>query len=70
MKTKTSQSLPPDKKSMLQATKRIHYQVCDRSRADETIISVLLLQGNVWIVNNKKEEVHPLGFTGTLLTLS
>ena len=62
MKTKTSLSLPPDEKSMLQAIKRIHYQVYDRSRADEAIISVLLLQGNGWIINNKKEEVHPLGF--------
>ena len=27
MKTKTSQSLPPDEKAMLQAVKHIHYQV-------------------------------------------
>lgn len=70
MKTKTSQFLPPQKKSMLQVSKCIHYEVNDSSRADEAIISVLLLQGNGWTVNSKKEEVDPLGFTGTLLTLA
>ena len=51
IKTKTSQSLPPDEKSMLQAIKCILYQVYYWSRVYEAIISDILLQ-DVWIVNN------------------
>ena len=58
MKLKTSQSLPPDEKSMLQAIKRVHYQVYYWSRVNETIISDILLQDNGWINNNDNEEVH------------
>ena len=47
MKAKTFQSLPPDEKLMLQAIKRIHYQVYYWSRVDEAIISDILLQDNV-----------------------
>ena len=39
MKTKTSQSLPPDEKSMLQAIKRVHCEVYYWSRVDEAIIN-------------------------------
>ena len=67
MRPKTTQSLPPEEKSMLQAIKRVHYQVYYSSRVDETIISDILLQDNGWIVGNENEEVRPLWFTGTFL---
>ena len=67
MKAKTFQSLPPDEKLMLQAIKRIHYQVYYWSRVDEAIISDILLQDNVWIVNNKNQEFRPLWFNAMLL---
>ena len=67
MKTKTSQSLPPDEKAMLQAVKHIRYQVYNWSKVDETI-SDLLLQDNIWIVENEnEEEVCSLWFTGMFL---
>ena len=47
MNIKTSQSLPPDEKSMLQAIKSIHYEVYYCSTIDETIVSDILLQDNV-----------------------
>ena len=43
MKTKTSQSLPPDGKSMLQGIKRIHYEVCWWPRVDKAIISNIFI---------------------------
>ena len=64
---KTSQSLPPDEKSMLQAIKSIHYEVCYSSTVDAAIVSGILLQVNVRIVDNKNEEVCPLCFTGMFL---
>ena len=63
MNIKTSQSLPPDEKSMLQAIKSIHYEVYYCSTVDEAIVSDILLQDNVWIFGNKNEEVRPLWFT-------
>ena len=68
--TTTSQSLPPDEKSMLQAIKCILYQVYDWSRVDEAIISDILLQDSGWLVNNDNKDVHPLWFTGTFLISS
>ena len=59
MKTKTSQSLLPEGKWMLQAIKRVHCQVFYSSRVDETIISDILLQGNGWIVDNENKENSP-----------
>ena len=50
---------------MLQAIKRILYQVYYWSRVDEAIITDILLQDNGWIVGN--EEVRPLWFTVTFL---
>ena len=47
MNIKTSQSLPPDKKSMLQAIKIIHYGVYYCSTVDEAIESNVLFQDNV-----------------------
>ena len=47
MKTKTSRSLTPDKKSMVQGIKRFRYQVYYSSRADETIIGNILLKAMV-----------------------
>ena len=38
-----------------------------RSTVDEAIVSDILLQDNVWIVDNKNEEVRPLWFNGLLL---
>ena len=67
MNIKTSQSLPPDEKSMLQAIKSIHYEVYYCSTVDEAIVSDILLQDNVWIFGNKNEEVRPLWFTGMFL---
>ena len=67
MNIKPSQSLQPDKKLMLQAIKSIHYEVYYFSTADEAIVSDILLQDNVWIVDNKNEEVRPLWFTGMFL---
>ena len=52
---------------MLQAIKRIHFQVYYSSRVDKTIISDILLQDNGWIVDNENAEVGPLWFTGALL---
>ena len=58
MKTKTSQSLPPDENSMLQKIKPINCKIYYWSRVDEAIIS------DVWFVDNENEEVRPLRFTG------
>ena len=52
---------------MLQAIKRIHFQVYYSSRVDKTIISDILLQDNGSIVDNENAEVGPLWFTGALL---
>ena len=68
--TKTSQSLPPDEKSMLPAIKCILYQAYGWSRVDEAIISDILLQDSGWIVNNDNKDVHPLWLTGTFLISS
>ena len=43
---------------MLQAIKRIHYEIYYWSRVDEAIINNVLLQYNVWIVGNRNEEVR------------
>ena len=60
MKTKTSQSLPPDEKSMLQAIKRVHCEVYYWSRVDEAIINDTFLQDHGLIVGNQNEEVRPI----------
>ena len=52
---------------MLQAIKRVHYQVYYWLRVDEAIITDILLQDNGWIVDNENEEVRPLWFTGAFL---
>ena len=52
---------------MLQAINRVHSQVYDSSRVDETIISDILLQDNGWFVHNENEEVRPLWFTAMFL---
>ena len=67
MKIKTSQFSPLDENSMLQAIKRIRYEVYYWPRVDEAIISDILLQDNVWIINTENEEVHPLCFIGMFL---
>ena len=67
IKTKTSQSLLTEEKSMLQAIKCVHYQVCYSSRVHEITISDIFLQDNGWIVDKKNKEVRPLWFTGTFL---
>ena len=43
---KTSQSLPPDEKSMLQGILSIHYEVYYCSAVDEAIVIDILLQDN------------------------
>ena len=55
---------------MLQTIKLIHYEVYYWSRVAEAIISDILFQDNVWIVNNENEEVRPLWFTGMFLISS
>ena len=55
------------KKSMLQAIKRVHYQVYYYSRVDEAIKSGILLQDNGWILLSTNEGVRSLWFTGTFL---
>ena len=67
MYMKTSQTLPPDEKSVLQAIKSIRYEVYYCLTENEAIVSDILLQDNVWIVDNKNEEVRPLWFTGMFL---
>ena len=52
--------MSPDEKSMLHAIKLIHYEVYYWSKVDETMISDILLQDNVWIVNNENKEIRPL----------
>ena len=52
---------------MLQAIKRIHYQVYYWSRVDEAIINDILLEDHGLIVDNENEEVRPLWFTGMFL---
>ena len=56
IKTKTSQSLPADEKSMLQAIKCILYYLYYWSRVYEAIINDILLQDDVWIVNNGNSQ--------------
>ena len=68
--TKTSQSLPPDEKSLLQAIKCILCHVYDWSGVDEAIISDILLQDSGQIVNNDNKDIHPLWLTGTFLISS
>ena len=41
---------------MLQAIRRVYYQVFYSSRVDETIIRDILLQGNGWIVGNENKK--------------
>ena len=45
---------------MLRAIKSIPYEVYYCSTVDEAIVSDILLQDNVWIVDNQNEEVRPL----------
>ena len=52
---------------MLQATKSIHYEVYYCSAVGEVIVSDILLQDNVWIVDSENEKVRPLWFTGMFL---
>ena len=42
---------------MLQAIKGIHYEVCYCSTVDEAIVNDTLPRDNVWIADNKNEEV-------------
>ena len=56
IKTKTFQSLPPDEKSMLQAIKCILYYLYYWLRVYKAIINDILLQDNLWIVNNGNSQ--------------
>ena len=55
MKTKSSQSLPPEEISMLLAIKCILNEGYYWPRAHEAIINDILFQDNVLIVGNKNE---------------
>ena len=71
MNIKTSQSLPPDEKSMLQAIKSIHhYEIYYCLTVDEAIVRDISLQDNVWIVDKKNEEFRPLWFTCMFFLIS
>ena len=59
MYVKASQSLPLGEKLMLQVIKIIHFEVYYCSTVEKAIVSHILLQDNVWIVDNKNEEVRP-----------
>ena len=59
MYVKASQSLPLGEKLMLQVIKIIHFEVYYCSTVEKAIVSHVLLQDNVWIVDNKNEEVRP-----------
>ena len=59
MHVKASQSLPLGEKLMLQVIKIIHFEVYYCSTVEKAIVSHILLQDNVWIVDNKNEEVRP-----------
>ena len=52
---------------ILQAIKRIFYQVYYWSRVDEAIISDIILQDNGCIVENENDEARPLWLTAMLL---
>ena len=52
---------------ILQAIKRIFYQVYYWSRVDEAIISDIILQDNGCIVENENDEARPLWLTVMLL---
>ena len=60
LKTKTSQSIPPDENSMLQAIKRIHYQSYYRLGSDITVIPEIDLSENVWMI--VEGNVQPVWF--------
>ena len=60
IKTKTSQSLPPEEKSMLRTIKCVYYQVFYSSRVYEIIINDIFLQDDGWIVDKENKEVRPL----------
>ena len=59
MYVKASQSLPLGEKLMLQVIKIIRFEVYYCSTVEKAIVSHILLQDNVWIVDNKNEEVRP-----------
>ena len=60
MKTKISQSLPPDEKLMFQTFKRILFEVNYWSRVDEATISDIFFEDNGWFINNENHEVRLL----------
>ena len=69
MKVKSSQSLPPDPKSIEQAIKRIHYQLYSWMQVDKNIVTELLLEENGWIVNAEDNSVTPLWFKGMFCSI-
>ena len=67
MKTKSSQSLPPDPDSIHQAVRRVHYQVYYWLRFAEKSIQYISLEDNGWTIDVAKSLVEPVWFTGELL---
>ena len=51
---------------MLEAIKRIQYQVYCWSTVDEAITSDIILQDNGWIVDNENDGARPLWMTTAL----
>ena len=56
-KTETSQSLPPEEMSMLQAIKCVHYQVFYSSRIDEVIISDIFCKIVVGLLTKRTKKL-------------
>ena len=67
MKTKSSQSLPPDPDSIHQAVRRVHYQVYYWLRFAEKSIQTISLKDNGWTIDVAKSLVEPVWLTGELL---
>ena len=65
-KTKTSQSKPPDKNSMLQVIKRIHYQLYYWLRSDIAVILETDLSENGWMIVD--QNFQPVWFVGKRLS--
>eukprot|EP00794_Sanderia_malayensis_P021307 gene21307-biopygen16343 len=59
MKTKSSQSLPPDPDSMQQAVRRVHYQVYHWLRFAEKSVLFISLEDNGWTIDVEKGEQNP-----------
>ena len=70
MKTKSSQSIPPDPDSLRQALLRVHYQVYNWLRFDTKMVVYLNFEHFGWKNDAQVEIVTPVWFTGSSCTIS